>query len=96
MAISRHDPEWKRAVFMAIAGGVVFKQARLAISYGKWTLQWVAIIPSLNRTVAGASKYAAARNAVHILAENEFLPDAAKPQTARSGLGRNRTEEFTP
>lgn len=28
MAISRHDPKWQRAVFMALAGGVEFTQTR--------------------------------------------------------------------
>lgn len=95
MAISRHSPEWKRVIFMAMAGGVTFfqsinKYGLRHTAYQKPT--WYACLPDENATMLQAfSKYDAARNAVHMMAEKEFLPDAAKERAARNAATELRS-----
>lgn len=81
MAISRHDPEWKRVVFMALAGGVTFHQTvRRYRAQGllRQAPVWYAYLNGREMPIRGHSKYDVARRAVHMIAQTEFLPDAAK------------------
>lgn len=91
MAISRHDPEWKRVIAMAALGGVTFEK-RVERPQGSVRNQvlWYALMP---RTAGvawyrGSSKYEVACRAVSMLgAAEKFLPDAASPRTAPPGPG---------
>lgn len=91
MAISRHDPEWKRVIFMAMAGGVLMKQARPAMDLNRWSYHWIAAIPGQGFSIQGSSKYDVARKAIHMMAETEFLPDAAKERAARNAATELRS-----
>jgi len=91
VAISRHDPEWKRVVFMALAGGVRMKQTRSALQGKTWMYHWIAAVPGHGFSISGTSKYDVARKAVHMMAKKEFLPDAAKARAPRSGANELRS-----
>lgn len=84
MAISRHDPEWKRVVAMAALGGVTFTTRRETPAPNRHVIRWFAHLPD-GRYFHGNSKFHAACIAVYGLGGDPKLPDAASPQTAPSG-----------
>jgi hypothetical protein len=96
MAISRHDPQWKRVVFMALAGGATFSTIIPVGRRGEYAKRvWHAYLPD-GKICSANSKYGAALSACYLMgADASILPDAATPQTAPSGPDGNRTEEFT-
>lgn len=82
MAISRHDPEWKRVIFMALAADVRFQQTlarygERAVAYPKPT--WYSYLPDpMGHAFRGFSKFEAAVNALRYLGVDEtVLPAAA-------------------
>lgn len=87
MALSRHDPEWQRVVFMALAGGVTFSASIPVGRRGEYAKRvWHAKLSCGVLTFSATSKYLAARGAIRLMgADASILPDAASPQTAPSG-----------
>lgn len=68
MAISRHDPEWQRTVFLAMAVGVHLQNIGY-VNYrtNRWLMKpWRATLPS-GAQLHGQSKYAAAKLALEAL-----------------------------
>lgn len=83
MAISRHDPEWKRVIFMALAGGASFFCTVSRYGAGRlgktW---WYADLPD-GREVRANSKYDVALAAIRLMGFEPDLPDAAKKRDER-------------
>lgn len=65
MAIYRHNDEWKRTIFIALAAGVTFEQHELPRSANIRPLtRWIAFTPA-GAQHSALSKYMAARAALH-------------------------------
>jgi hypothetical protein len=86
MAISRHDPEWKRVIAMAAICGVRFSASIPVGRRGEYAKRvWHAKLPC-GSLFSASSKYLAALGVLrHMGIDEKFLPDAASPQTAPSG-----------
>lgn len=67
MAISRHDPEWKRVIATALLAGVRLQQTHAVGRHGKRWIEWHAAIPGYGWQLKGVSKYAVAKHALELM-----------------------------
>lgn len=89
MAISRHDPEWKRVIFMALAAGAVFTHSPKRQKEA-WKLEHTWHVHWNGTSATEISKYRCALIVLkHMGVDASNLPDAATPQTAPSGPDGN-------
>lgn len=107
MAISRHDPEWLKTIFVAKCLGIeLLNMGRRTTVHARHPMHsWAAKCPDGSVCWAG-SKYEAALRALAYLTEDtttrgrdghparEPMPDAAVPRPTPPGSGAKRTEEF--
>lgn len=95
MAISRHDPEWLKTIFIAKVLGVTFREYPTVSVYQRHPMSWwTAYLPNGEQT-HGKSKYAVAKRALsELMGNSPSPPDAATAQPPPPGRGADRTEEF--